>query len=587
MDSREIKRRVEDDIPADLWEECPQCHQLLYTKELERGQWVCSKCEHHFRLTARQRLQVTVDEGSFEEWDADLPNCDPLKFPKYAEKLAEAREKTGVQEAVITGRARIGGIEVGLGIMEPHFRGGSMGWVVGERITRLMERCVAEGLPLVIFCASGGARMEESLVSLMQMAKTAAASGKLDEAGLLYISVLTDPTYGGVMASYAFLGDIIIAEPKAAMGFAGPRVIEVTGMPIGEGVQTAEYQYEHGMLDMVVPRAELRDLIARLLAWATQNGKPAKAEQAVEPEPELKQVQEPVGAPGVDEQRPAWERVELARHPDRPYTLDYAEELFEGFIELHGDRRYGDDLAIVAGLAWFEGRPVAVIGHQKGRHARERARRNFAMVRPEGYRKAMRVMRLASKLGRPIITLIDTPGAHCLDEAEARGISEAIASNQRDMFTLKVPIVSVIIGEGGSGGAIGVGVGDRVLMQANSYYSVIAPESCAAILWRDRSLKEQAAEALRLTAEDALELGIVDGVVPEPPGGAHTDVAAAAALLRQALRQALAELEGLDGEELKRRRYQKFRAMGEPPGCPPPDYLCGCAAKAGGCARGQ
>jgi len=515
---QDIRDKFDDDIPADMWEECPQCHQLLYAKELEQGQWVCSKCEYHFRLNVWQRLQITADEGSFEEWDGDLPKSDPLEFPNYIEKLEQAQAKTGISDAVITGQARINGLPVALGIMEPGFRGGSMGWVVGERITRLLERAVEERLPVVIVSASGGARMEESLVSLMQMAKTSGACAKVSEAGLPFISVLTDPTYGGVMASYAFLGDIMIAEPHAAMGFAGPRVIAVTGMPMGEGVQTAEYQ-----------------------------------------------PSDPVPAAQTDgEDMDAWHKVEMARHPDRPYTLDYVAELFEGFTELHGDRRFADDPAIVTGLAWFEGRPVAVIGHQKGRHARERSRRNFAMARPEGYRKAMRIMRLAAKLGRPIITLIDTPGAHCLDEAEARGISEAIATNQRDMFALQTPIISAIIGEGGSGGAIGIGVGDRVLMLENSYYSVIAPESCAAILWRDRSLKEEAADALRLTADSALKLGIIDTVVAEPDGGAHTDKVEAARLLGYVLGETLDELSGAPAEELMRLRYDKFRHMGEP-----------------------
>jgi acetyl-CoA carboxylase carboxyl transferase subunit alpha len=210
---------------------------------------------------------------------------------------------------------------------------------------------------------------------------------------------------------------------------------------------------------------------------------------------------------------------------------------------------------------------VAVIGHQKGRQARERTRRNFAMAKPEGYRKAMRIMRLADRVGRPVITLIDTPGAHCLEESEARGVSEAIASNQREMFSLEVPIVPVIIGEGGSGGAIGIGVGDRVLMLGNSYYSVIAPESCAAILWRDRALKEEAADALRLTSDDALRLGIIDGIVKEPEGGAQTDTKAAANFLRQALVRTLSELEEIDWSELPRLRYEKFRKMGQPVEC--------------------
>ncbi len=560
ISSGDIRNRFDDDIPEDMWEACPQCRQLLYTKELAQNLWVCPKCGHHFRLSARQRLEITVDPGSFEEWDAELPLCDPLGFPKYRKKLEEAQEKTGLQDAVVTGRGQIASMEIAIGVMEAGFRGGSMGWVVGERVTRLLERAAAEGLPVIIVSASGGARMEESLVSLMQMAKTAGATAKLAEAKLPYISVLTDPTYGGVMASYAFLGDVIIAEPGAAMGFAGPRVIDVTGMPIGDDVQTAEYQYEHGMLDMIVPRSDLRETLVTLIAWCRGERRTAD-ESAEESDDALRtEAQEQT----ADEPSQAWHKVELARHADRPYSLDYIQEIVSGFVELHGDRRFGDDGAIVAGLGWLDGRPVAVIGHQKGRQARERSRRNFAMARPEGYRKAMRIMRLADKVGRPIVTLIDTPGAHCLDEAEARGISEAIASNQRDMFALRVPVVPVVIGEGGSGGAIGIGVGDRVLMLENSYYSVIAPESCAAILWRDRSLKEEAADALRLTADDALRLGVIDGIVAEPPEGAHADKKGAAQLLRRAVSRVLSELEQIDRAELPALRYGKFREMWQP-----------------------
>ncbi|MFO8079499.1 MAG: acetyl-CoA carboxylase carboxyltransferase subunit alpha [Armatimonadota bacterium] len=563
MSSDKIRNRFDDDIPADMWEECPQCHQLLYTKQLQQHLWVCSKCGFHFRLNARQRLDITVDDGSFEEWDDDLPLCDPLEFPKYRGKLEAAQEKTGLQDAVITGKAQLAGMDVAIGVMEPGFRGGSMGWVVGERITRLIERAAEEKLPLIIVSASGGARMEESLVALMQMAKTAGATAKLAEAGMPYISMLTHPTYGGVMASYAFLGDILIAEPGAAMGFAGPRVIEVTGMPIGEGVQTAEYQREHGMIDLVIPREDMRETLATIIAWSTgdsggTSGGFEDDEEALRTEPTERET---------GRETDAWERVELARHPDRPYTLDYIESFVTGFIELHGDRRFGDDGAIVGGLGWIDDRPVVIIGHQKGRQARERSRRNFAMAKPEGYRKAMRLMKLASQVGRPVVTLIDTPGAHCLDEAEARGISEAIASNQREMFSLEVPVVPVIIGEGGSGGAIGIGVGDRVLMLENSYYSVIAPESCAAILWRNRALKEEAADALRLTSDDALRLGIIDGIVTEPEGGAHTDTQAAAEYLRQAIGRTLTELEEIDRSEFPRLRYEKFRKMGAPENC--------------------
>ncbi len=261
----------------------------------------------------------------------------------------------------------------------------------------------------------------------------------------------------------------------------------------------------------------------------------------------------------------AQQQVELARHPQRPYTLDYLDRMVTDFVELHGDRRYGDDGAIVAGLGFIQGYPVAIIGHQKGRSASQRRRRNFGMARAEGYRKAMRVMRIAAKLGHPILTLIDTPGADCLEQSESRGISEAIAANQRDMFSLPVPIVVVVIGEGGSGGAIGIGVGDRIMMLEHSYYSVIAPESCAAILWRDPSRNEEAASALKLTAPDALALGVIDAIIPEPGEGAHTDYGQAANLVKEAVLGALTELGDIPPGELMTARYEKFRKM-EPPG---------------------
>jgi len=260
------------EVSPNLWEECPGCHQLVYTRELEKQLWVCSRCGQHMRLSVWQRIQVTVDESSFTEWDHYLPLHDPLGFPDYLNKLEAAREKTGVTEAVLTGLATIAGIPVGIGVMDLAFIGGSMGWVVGERITRLFERCAELRHSVVIFCASGGARMQESLISLMQMPKTAGASRKLRDAGQLYISVLTDPTYGGVTASYAMLGDIILAEPRAAMGFAGPRVVEVTGLAMPSGVQTAEFQYQHAMIDMIVPREQMRDTLEGLLKWATADG---------------------------------------------------------------------------------------------------------------------------------------------------------------------------------------------------------------------------------------------------------------------------------------------------------------------------
>lgn len=258
-----------------------------------------------------------------------------------------------------------------------------------------------------------------------------------------------------------------------------------------------------------------------------------------------------------------WQRVLVARHPARPNTLDYVERLFTSFDELHGDRRFADDHAIVTGLADYKGAPVAVIGHQKGRDTKQKIFRNFGYARPEGYRKALRVMELAQKFGRPIVVFIDTPAAYPGVESEERGVAEAIALNLREMMMLEVPIVVIVCGEGGSGGALGIAVGDRVLMQEYSVYSVIPPEGCAAILWRDANRKVEAAEALKLTAPDMLNLGLIDAIIPEPPGGAHNDYDRASALVDQALSDGLSALASLPAETRLAARYEKFRRMGQ------------------------
>ncbi|KPL18698.1 MAG: hypothetical protein AMJ92_06825 [candidate division Zixibacteria bacterium SM23_81] len=257
-----------------------------------------------------------------------------------------------------------------------------------------------------------------------------------------------------------------------------------------------------------------------------------------------------------------WQRVQLARHPKRPYTLDYINQLMDGFLELHGDRLFADDKAIVGGLAKFEGRPVVVVGHQKGRDTKENLRRNFGMAHPEGYRKALRLFRLAAKFSRPVIVFIDTPGAYPGIGAEERGQAEAIATNLKIMSHLPVPIIIAIIGEGASGGALGIGIGDRILMLENAWYSVISPEGCAAILWRDRAKASQAAKALKLTAQDLMKLGVIDAIVPEPLGGAHRDFESVAQSLRAKAWEALEELDKLTPEHLVAQRIEKFSRMG-------------------------
>jgi acetyl-CoA carboxylase carboxyl transferase subunit alpha len=272
--------------------------------------------------------------------------------------------------------------------------------------------------------------------------------------------------------------------------------------------------------------------------------------------------------PGAPEQtppastNPAWQRVLMARHPKRPHTLDYIGRLITDFHEIHGDRLFADDPAIVCGMGFFEGRPVMVVGEQKGRDTKEKLHRNFGMPKPEGYRKAIRVMQIAGKFARPVVTFLDTPGAYPGIDAEERGQAEAIARSLREMARLATPVIAICIGEGGSGGALALGVGNQVFMLENAVYSVISPESCAAIIWRDSSKAELAAAALRLTAEDLLHLGLVDGIIPEPPGGAQEDADQAAELVRKKLRDALEELGRFSGAELVEQRYRKFRRMG-------------------------
>jgi acetyl-CoA carboxylase carboxyl transferase subunit alpha len=265
-----------------------------------------------------------------------------------------------------------------------------------------------------------------------------------------------------------------------------------------------------------------------------------------------------------------WQKTLVARHPARPYTLDYVGALMTEFVELHGDRRFADDAAVIAGLARFRGVPVVVVGHQKGRDTKEKIRRNFGMPRPEGFRKALRVMQLAEKFDRPILSFVDTAGAFPGIDAEERGQAEAIAVNLRSMASFHVPIIVAVTGEGGSGGGLGLAVGDRVLMLEHAIYSVISPEGCAAILWKDASRKKEAAEALRLTAGDLKSFDIIDEIVPEPPGGAHADPAGAAAAVGEALQRHLREISDLTAEERRERRYRKFRAMGRFESAPPP-----------------
>ncbi|MFF4775726.1 acetyl-CoA carboxylase carboxyl transferase subunit alpha [Microtetraspora fusca] len=545
------------------WIQCQGCRGMIHHRRFARDLGVCSECGHHHPVTAEDRVEQLLDPGSAVPVESAAVLADPLSFVDsvpYPDRLAGARERTGLADAAVCARGRLAGRPVVLVAMDFRFLGGSLGAAVGELVTVAAEIAVRERRPLITVTASGGARMQEGVLSLMQMAKTSQAFAELDEVGVLSVSVVADPTFGGVAASFATLADVILIEPGARMGFAGPRVIRQTiREELPEGFQTAEFLLEHGMVDAVVPRQDLRGALGRLVAATVPVTAPAGLSASA-----VGGGGETGAVPYVPEERDPWEVVRLARDLGRPTTADYAGLLLEDFQELRGDRVFGDSRSVVAGVGRLGVVPVMLIGHQKGHTTRELVASNFGMPPPEGYRKAARLMRLAEKLRIPVVTLVDTPGAYPGVTAEERGQAVAIAENQRLMARLTVPVVSVITGEGGSGGALALGMADRVLICANAWYSVISPEGCAAILWKSPAAAPLAARALRLDAGELLRLGVVDGVVPEPEGGAHTDPVLAARLLGAAVGTALADLLPLSAAELVRRRHGRFRGFGLP-----------------------
>lgn len=541
------------------WVRCAQCAAITYGKRLARNLGVCLDCGHHGPVTAWERVAQLLDEGSAVAVDVAPVQVDPIRFVDvipYPERLAAARSRTGLDDAAITVRGTVGGHAAVVVVMDFRFLGGSLGAQVGEAVTAAAELARRARTPLIVFAASGGARMQEGAIALMQMARTAQAFAELDEAGVLTVSVITDPTYGGVAASFASLADVLIVEPGARMGFAGPRVIEQTiREQLPSGFQSAEFLLEHGLADAIVPRSTIRDVLIRFLASV---GAPPALSRCGEGDEGAVWVENPDSLPARD----PWSVVRLARDVGRPTTTDYAQLLLEDFQELKGDRISGDSRAIVGGIGTLGGVPLVLVGHQKGHTTRELVSHNFGMSAPDGYRKAARLMRLAEKLGLPVITLVDTPGAYPGVRAEENGQALAIAESQRLMSMLRVPVIAVVTGEGGSGGALALAVGNIVLMLANAWYSVISPEGCAAILWKTKAEAQRAAKALHLEAAELLRLGVVDGVVPEPDGGAQADPVEAAQMLRNALTTALARMTLLSGDDLVRHRRDRFRRFG-------------------------
>ena len=565
-------RNSRPEVPTGLLRKCNKCGAAIIAEDVKNGYYICPKCHGYFRVHAYRRIEMIADEGSFEEWDKEMDFVNPLDFRGYEEKIHHLKERTNLNEAVVTGKVLINGNPAVVGVCDGRFMMASMGWIVGEKIARAVERATQEKLPVIIFTCSGGARMQEGIVSLMQMAKTSAALKKHSDAGQLYVSVLTDPTTGGVTASFAMLGDIILAEPKALIGFAGPRVIEQTiGQKLPKGFQRSEFLLDHGFADRIVEREELKDVLSQILemhhsAGAAEVKAAFKKDEKTEDKSDAITGFENNGqaenmAEQIKDSLSAWDRVQISRKKDRPVGTDYIDALFTDFMEFHGDRYYKDDHAIVGGIAYFHGIPVTVIAQAKGKTTKENLDRNFSMPSPDGYRKALRLMKQAEKFGRPVICFVDTPGAFCGLEAEERGQGEAIARNLFELSGLKVPVLSVVIGEGGSGGALAMAVADEVWMLENAVYSVLSPEGFASILWKDSKRASEAAEVMKLTAGDLKRLGIIEQVISEPEDFDAENMEAVCEELEGRISSFLADYTAYSSEELTARRYDRFRKM--------------------------
>jgi acetyl-CoA carboxylase carboxyl transferase beta subunit/acetyl-CoA carboxylase carboxyl transferase alpha subunit len=520
---------------------CPKCGAALDPHH------VCGGCGYHAPLTALQRIEQLADRGSFHEADRHLWSGNPLHFSdgvsSYEKQVAEAQAETHLLDAVVTGHARVLGARVMLIVFDFRFLGGSMGSVVGEKVARAFDVARRERMPAVVICSSGGARIQEGMIALFQMAKTSLAAARLREVGVPLLTVLADPTMGGVLASFAGLGDVILAEPLARIAFVGPRV-HTTAIGDAASPGTAEFALRHGLIDAIVARDQLRPVLGYLAGalHAAPLGAHGKREG---PEP-------PRNGKG---RRDVWETVELARHAARPSGRTLAHAVFSEIFELHGDRQGDDDDSVMAAIGRLGVRPVVIV-------AQDRHSLTLGRTRASGYRKAQRAYTLAERFRLPLITLVDTPGAATDAEAEAAGITGAIAESLARLARLRTPVVNVVVGEGGSGGALALSVGDRLLMQENAIFSVIGPEAASAILYHDAEHAQELATRLKLTAADLVELRLVDRILPEQPAG-HEAPEQMATVLRQALLDEVGRLAGTPIGQLLKRREAKFRHVHE------------------------
>ncbi|KAA1287724.1 MAG: acetyl-CoA carboxylase carboxyl transferase subunit beta [SAR202 cluster bacterium] len=535
-----------------IHDRCLFCEEPISDSPSYLAYRVCPFCRFHYTVTARQRIDLLADKGTFKESYKYISSMEPLSFSRrsrYRKFFSQDQNRTGLTEAAVTGVCRIGDTETMLIVLDFGFMGGTMGSVVGEKVSMAFENAARRGIPAVAVVSGGGVRIQEGVLSLMQMAKTVTAANRLRDEEVPFVVVLANPSTGQAYASFANLADVILAEPGSLIGLSPLRTLrEVSKMPLPLDAHTAEAHVGHGLLDNVVDRENLRLRISSLLEILTshKHGKPNHKHL-------LKSG--PVECEAVE----PWEAVTAARNSERPLAIAYFRSMMDPFIELRGDRLNSDDRSIIAGLGFMDGQPMAVNGQQR----RQLVEGERYHVFPDGLRKAQRVIDLACRFKLPLVTLIDTQGADPGLEAEEQGIGNAIARTLSSMLTVPTPMVSVVIGEGGSEGALALSLSDRILIQQYAVYSPMSVNHTIGNAHHDHTLDREAAEALMLTAYDCQELGIADEIVPEPEGGAHVDPREAASVLQNAILTNIAHLARMSEGKLLKKRYHKFRRMGE------------------------
>ena len=535
-----------------IHDRCLFCEEPISDSPSYLAYRVCPFCRFHYTVTARQRIDLLADKGTFKESYKYISSMEPLSFSRrsrYRKFFSQDQNRTGLTEAAVTGVCRIGDTETMLIVLDFGFMGGTMGSVVGEKVSMAFENAARRGIPAVAVVSGGGAGIQEGVLSLMQMAKTVTAANRLRDEEVPFVVVLANPSTGQAYASFANLADVILAEPGSLIGLSPLRTLrEVSKMPLPLDAHTAEAHVGHGLLDNVVDRENLRLRISSLLEILTshKHGK-SNHKHLLKSGPVECEAVEP------------WEAVTAARNSERPLAIAYFRSMMDPFIELRGDRLNSDDRSIIAGLGFMDGQPMAVIGQQR----RQLVEGERYHVFPDGLRKAQRVIDLACRFKLPLVTLIDTQGADPGLEAEEQGIGNAIARTLSSMLTVPTPMVSVVIGEGGSEGALALSLSDRILIQQYAVYSPMSVNHTIGNAHHDHTLDREAAEALMLTAYDCQELGIADEIVPEPEGGAHVDPREAASVLQNAILTNIAHLARMSEGKLLKKRYHKFRRMGE------------------------